>query len=350
MNRHHRKMNNRMVALLLLVSCMVFIPWIAECVEVQQSVVPSKQVYCGVLERFEGDVQILNSTRDTLIDVTFNVGIPCGGWISVQKGWADVKHRQGYGLRLGPGTFIEIFDNVQDQQITGEEHVALYRGKLYVEVPKGSEKLRVITANARAKISWGDSLIIFNAWDEETQLVALTNTAVLENRFEKSNQIQIKSGEATSLNFKILRIIPATPRAIEVASLKEKLNDLNLSAQQMSVAVQAAYKRQDRRFASVVKEEKRNPAAINKKSNYSYIQHKTEEGDTKAQAQWVKKLVGGQAVGERILFPEKFLGREQKAQIYVRDPSQALGGKKRHSEEDKEKQKLLQELSELQSE
>src|ERR1035437_10271438 len=53
-------------------------------------------VPCAVLERFDGDVQILDSSRNELIYTNLGAPVPCGAWVTVGQGWGELRHKDGH--------------------------------------------------------------------------------------------------------------------------------------------------------------------------------------------------------------------------------------------------------------
>ena len=106
----------------------------------------AQPVPCGILERFEGVVQILDSGRSKVVDVSRKVPISCGGSLSVGKGWAQVRHRDGHRFYLSSDSFIEL--PFAESMSQSGDHVTLFRGELYAQVEQGSGEFRVLTANA----------------------------------------------------------------------------------------------------------------------------------------------------------------------------------------------------------
>jgi hypothetical protein len=355
----------------------------------------SSDVPCSVLEKFGGQVQVLDPARTQLIDATAETGIPCSGWVSIGRGWARIRHRDGYRFYAGSGTFIQIPEGGSDPDAPFDQ-VILFRGQLYGQAGEGSRELRVLTANARARIRRGTSVVIYNQEDQETQLVALEYSSTLENRFQDSRRIKVNAGEATSLDFRALRVVPTTPRAVAISSLRQKLADLHVGERDKKSAVRAAQKRQDRKFASVIAtaapeprlidrlpggpdaapEEreggeggapgasveaasasasaghaggtraKRKPASQGSdEKQHTYNRHLPSREDAALREHWARKLVAGQEAGEKILNPEKFYGRPQQVKLHVED---AAGKRKsRARDEDAERARLLHELSQI---
>lgn len=326
----------------------------------QPSLDGSHSVPCAILERFDGTVQILDPTRTHLIDSTIKTGVPCGGWVSTRKGWAELKHIQGFSIKLGPDTFVEIYDNQKDRQMTFSDHIVLYKGKVFLTTGGGSGELRVVTANGRARIPRGQAMVLYNQWDEETQLVSIVGYPTLENRFEASRRIMTRPGEATDLNFKAMRIVPSAPSAMKVTALKILLDEFKLPIKELKRALVAAKQRHDRRYpyrlanpdskqkAAPRKEPKR-MLATSDSQTFTYVRHPPQKGDDEVRKKWVRKLVGGQEAGEKILYPDKYYGRERKADIELEDPALVVH-RRQKKEEEKEKQRLIDALLKIRME
>ena len=162
--------------------------------------------------------------------------------------------------------------------------------------------------------------------------------------------MQVQAGEASSLNFKMMRVVPVHPRAVSVASLKPKFLDLRMDERLQARATQAARAREERRFASNLE----SPASASNTvrrpaSEYggdtSSARHEAEKGESAIlHAHWVKNMVGGQEVGEHILHPDKFYGRPQRVKVDVDDVS-PHSMSKQEKQEEAEKRKLIEELS-----
>jgi hypothetical protein len=93
----------------------------------------------------------------------------------------------------------------------------------------------------------------------------------------------------------------------------------------------------------------RKPASAGS-NKFFYGQYRSGPEDLDLHSHWVKKVVGGESVGERILYPDKYYGRTQKVKIEVLDPAQKELQKmnqKIQQREDIEKRKLIEELSRI---
>lgn len=318
---------------------------------------------CAVLEDLEGEVQILDPARTHLLPTKSKSVVPCGSWVSVRSGWAVLKHRQRFELRLGSDTFVEVFDHDSgDSRDSGkgsspQDYVILYNGKVLVD-SGAAEQFRLITPNGRVRLDLGIALVMYDRTQQETQLVALDGKSSLENRFESSRVIEVDQGEATSLDLLADRVVPSTPRAIEVASLKTQLGDLPLSKKRLGAFVQVAVHRQKRKFPAVLVNSKtvmdRKIASVPDpneevedntpgESPRRYERHASQPDDKKAYDQWVNKIVGGDAEGKQTLYPKE-TGRKPQS---ISEPVAAELSSKRKQAFAKEKENILKHLTEL---
>lgn len=302
---------------------------------------------CAIVDAYSGESQILDRTRSQVVDLTRGAAITCGGWVSVQSGWVRIKHQNGYFLHLAPQTFVNLAD--------GPDPIVLYKGEVFAQAGGGTGEMRIVTANGRVRVSRGRVIVSFSTVDDETQLIALENSATLENRFSSEGNITVRAGEASNINVSLQRILPSIPAAVSVSGLRPKMMALHLSEADQSEAVAAVTARKDRKFASVpagdaakrrapasVKRHGRNPASDLSR----YTRHKMGPEDVRLKGELARKLVGGENVGTQILFPDRYYGRTQQAQILVEDP-QAVLNEKRRVKNDPEKQRLMRELSSI---
>jgi len=322
------------------IACAIISPALA----VQSNPQVSESVPCGVLRSYEGEVQLLDSTRSQLLPTHLNSGIACGGWISVDSGWVEIRDKAGHTIRLGSQSFAQL--------PMGE--MTLYKGTAYLEAEQGSPELGVITANGRARIKQGSALLIFNPDTEETQLVALENQATLENRFESTGNILLHAGEATTLNFKLLRTVPTVAQVASLSSLKPKFTELHLAFPLCEKFMRLAQKRGERRFAAQFpapndsteahSENNRSPASV----QLAVKKNSRKRGELGSQfdAKISEKLTGSPEGNEQILHPDGFYGRPRKVSVTVEDPASGLN-RKRLTREDAEKRKLIEELSKI---
>lgn len=319
----------------------------------------SIDIPCGILENFSGDVRIMDSERRPIADAKLRSSISCGAWISVNYGWAQIRHQVGPSVHLGARTFVQFPDpKLGDQML-------LYRGQAYVQVRAGQDEFKVVSATGRARMKRDQAIIIFNPEENETQLIALENSATLENRFEPGHKVQVQAGESTELNLKLLRVIPTLPSAVSISSLRPKLAQLRVLERDQLEALRAAKHRRGRRFASVLVSDidEGSSGTVASKSGRkiagvqttgTYMRHVPDPIDTELRTRWVNKMVGGdhlEKMGEKILYPDKDYGTEQKIQIEVDDPTDTPGQKRGLKDSgdsaSQEKKKLIDELSKI---
>lgn len=294
---------------------------------------------CGLLDSFAGDVLILNTSRTHMLNVTSRSALPCGSWVSVNQGWAQIKHQNGPRIYLGNQTFIQLNDFRENSEFKGD-HTILYKGQIYVLANEGEEEFRVVTAGARVRIKRGKMVVGFDPAQDETQLISLSNIASLENRFEPSRIVRAKAGESTTLNFKLLRVVPSAPQAVAAAPLKAKLFEMHVSQSDQTDAVRVVLNRQNRKFASKM-EADRSPASEGRVN--SYMRHPPDPEDTYLKNHLMQKMVGGENLGERILYPDRYYGNSKKIQVQVEDPGSPFD-QKLLKEEETEKKRLIHEL------
>lgn len=299
---------------------------------------------CAVIDSFSGELQILNATRTQVSDATKNFPVVCGSWISVGTGWVELTHRDGYKIHLGSQTFVEMPESNKDGKYSGEQLV-LYRGQAFGQAGSGSGELRFLTPNARARTKRGRMIVMFNGHEEETQLVTLEDVASLENRFETYRHVDVKAGETSNLNFKILRVIPTSPKAVAIATLKPKLVDLHITERESNQAIQTAHARGEKqvlqRSGSAGPVGQRAPASRN------YMRHRGDKVDADLKAHLARKVVAGEASGEKILYPDRFYGRPRKVSVETEEMGTLRKGQRRNSLEDAEKKRLIEELSKI---
>ncbi len=296
---------------------------------------------CGILENFLGDVQILDPARSHSTDAVSRAALPCGAWISVTHGWAQIRHQNGPHVYLASQTFAQLIDFKK----LGD-HVILYRGQIYLQAG-GGEEFRILTASGRARVHRGEALLIFDHQENETQLISLDHVATLENRFEPSRSVKVQAGESTTLNFKLLRVIPSLPQAISAASLRPRLDAFHLLESDAFNALRAVLKRQNRSFASDLSGSTRKSTTDENRN--TYLRHIPESSDVALHDHWVKKMVGGETIEEGILFPNETYGKHQKAHLEVVDPGEKFN-KKLKIQEEIEKKRLINELSQIRME
>lgn len=356
MNPHKRILQSSFCSHLLLGLAMVSTVARAEKGENPGPVIethPKKTPVCAVVESLNGQVQVLSPDRHEILASIAHSPIPCGAWVAVQgeKSWVSIRHREGHSVHLAGESFVQVADH----RIDGEHFVVL-RGEVFGEAGEGAGELRVITANARARTVGGTFLLTYVVQSEDTQLVSIVKTSTLENRFEPGRSVLVKEGEASTLNFKLLRVVPSDPRAVAGATLKAKLENFPIDDNLMSQAVAAAYHRSERRFASLINSpsKNRNPASI-------AASDQMDSDDEKPAGPTHKQVAEASALKKHLI--ERVTGgTPEGAKLLARSPA-ALSSKK-HSktaesaeeqaaelehnqlkEKEMEKHKLLEELS-----
>jgi hypothetical protein len=349
-------------------------------------------VPCAIISAVAGQVDVLDSSRTHLLDSAEKASIPCGSWVSVGKGSVELKHRDGFKLNAGAGTFLQLPEPNTDGKYSGDQAI-LFRGQVFAQAGGGSGQLRVLTANARARVQRGSAIVVYSQEDEETQIVALDHSSTLENRFQVSRKVEAKAGEATSLNFKQLRVVPSTPRAVALAALRPKFDDLRVPERDRKTALRTAQARQERLFASeLVKDDPvqdgakadRKPSSASPSAPHGGYQPKGEDPSQDVRAHleqakkkvkhlpsaqsyssrpsdeqveairrsWTNRLVAGEAGAEKFLSPRPAAKAGARHGGAGSARAQARGGSKarRLTAEDEEKLRLIEELSRLREE
>lgn len=305
--------------------------------------VPSAEpLLCGIVEQSTGEAQLLDSTRTQVTEAGPRTTVPCGAWISTgPKSSLQFFHRDGYRIHVGSHSFVEVQDPDQG------EPLVLYRGQIHAEVRNGSPTLKVVTANSRMRMDQGRAILLYDSETDETQLIALEHKASLENRFEGGRSIQPKAGEATTLNFKVLRLLPSMPKAVSLASLKAKMNDLRIDEQGQNSALFAAMERNERTFAAKLGATKRGLASQGSVESKNPVHKISEEEEERLKNHWVKRIVAGQESGVDMLYPGK--KRIKKRKPYKSPPHEAVS-QRVHKDEDAERARLMNELSKISAE
>jgi len=275
---------------------------------------------CAMLEDYEGQVLLVDASRSFLMDTFNRAGIPCGGWISIDQGWAKIKHRSGYRTRVGAHTFVQVAREETEQFV-------LYRGQVLIESGDGAPEARVLTANARYRLERGRVLVVYNEQDEETQVIALTGEGKFENRFVSENSIALKPGQSSTLHQKALRVLPDTPLAVSTADLRSKLAALHVPEKEKVQILAQAKERADHGLALA---QRRSPAGIVFHSK-NYERHSRTPDDDALRKKFEAHAVGRGAAGAA--------GKD------TRGPADLGGPSKGPSAELAEKARLLSELS-----
>lgn len=315
-------------------------------------------VPCAVIDDFSGEPQVMDAARTRVIDPGKGAGIPCGGWISVESGWVKLSHRDGYRIHLGGGTFAQLPENNVDGKFSGEPLVLL-RGQAYARVLDGSPELKVLTANARARVVRGGAIVVYVGAEEETQLTSVGGESWLENRFSSSDAIKLRGGESTALNFKLQRTMPTPPRAVAISSLASKLLELRIGGRDEQYALKTAQDREERKFAVDLRKEAskllgdeeaaatgRAPASARKTSRERRAEQEqaVREDNELMKGIAYRRLGGGHDAAE--LITKKGGRNPASARISVDDPAERQR-LKRQAAEEKERRRLIDELTRI---
>lgn len=265
---------------------------------------------CALVGNFWGDVQVLNSTRTKLLDVKKNNTVNCGSYVSVNEGWIELKHREGGELRVGSDSLIRV-----NEEGSGDQFVVL-RGYVLAKHFVGGGTLKVLTSQARANVKRAEALILVSDHEEESQMVVLKNRATLENRFEGGNPITVMAGEASSLQHRVDRLAPSTPKAVSIASLRGKLDTFGLPQKDLDPIYAAVKARNDRKFAQFTPSKKQKEEGIGwdapkvnrgiASTKESYVRHPDWDGeDTQTfEEQVARRLTGGDPTAEKLTRPD----------------------------------------------
>lgn len=287
---------------------------------------------CGSLAQFEGEVSLIAENPSDFLATRLKAAIPCGAWVSVRTGWADVHLKHGAKFRLGVDTFVQI----------GSENAnaSLFRGRVFVQIEPGAAPVKIWTANAAATLAKGSAILFYDGDEQRTQLIGVEAPATLANRYHDGPSIQVKPGEGTLLDFRNARVVPSTPNPLDLAMLKKMVLDLSLDGRQAEGVLFAAAERSDRRLASEIsghstsrKKTKRNPAS-------SYARFEPMPGDGRASALWMRHLVAGDRDVREFLAPQEYRGPAGRAVVVVEDVNKV--------DASAEKKKLIEELKKIQ--
>jgi hypothetical protein len=309
---------------------------------------------CAVVDQFAGDSQILNESRTRVSEADVKAPVECGGWISVQSGWMVLQHRFGYRIHVGPGTFAQLVDDA--------DALIIYRGQVFAQAGGGMGELRVLTPNARLRLSRASAVALFDPEEEKTQLTVVDGKVTFENRFEtaKKSEVTVKSGYTSMLDFKLMRIVPSVPKIAAASSLKAKLHELHVPGSVSERALAVTRNRQKELFAAFEKTQTEN--AKSKKSDHQgegrKIASVKSENDPEKNHQIAKdyllrKTLGGNTEGMKILGETPVqrtpAQKAHKVKVEVEDPEAKLVAKQKKAE-DAEKRRLIEELSKIRPE
>lgn len=311
---------------------------------------------CGVLDSFSGDVQVLDPSRERLISLSLKTALPCGSWVATnQGGWAQLRHETGPIVMMGPDTLVQLLQFTPETsaaltekladptstQTSMNDHLTLYKGEVYAEVGGGMGEFRIVSPTGRVRLDHARVIVAFTQEEDKTQLISIEDRASLENRFEPSRKISVRSGEITELDFKLMRVMPLLPQPVSSASLHPMLVELRVSEREQTIAEAAINKARNRRLAGLPP---KGDHVV--RTQESYMRHASDAEDMQLRSRWVRKLAGGDPGAEKVLYPEKDSGRLRKVKVEVTDVETRFK-KQGQKAEQLEKQKIMHELSQI---
>jgi hypothetical protein len=290
-----------------------------------------------VVEKFKGEAFILDSSRAHVDEVRVGGPMACDGWISVNEGWVELRHRSGHVLRVGSGSFAQIHSEADD--------MTLLRGYLHAQAFADSKLLSILTPNARAQLKVGSALLIYQPEKQSSQWVVLDRMGLFENRFEHDTQVTVRGGESSILDLSQPRVVPQAAKAITIATLKPFLKSLALEEKKSKKAVVIALERQRRIFPASfdapsvddsvggVRFRDRSPASLEggvEKTDYG----RTEKLSEDLEKGFRTKIVGtaGHANPESLLLEPAVSGKTEAEALEKRLTRKAAADEKRRRE------------------
>lgn len=284
---------------------------------------------CATIQAFAGEALVLDSSRAHVDEAQVGRGVVCEGWVSVQTGWIELKHRDGHVVRMGANSFAQF--NVESESVT------LLRGMLHARTVDEGAELRLVTPNARARIRQGSGILVYRPEAQRSQWVTLERMAAFENRFAEESHVTVAEGEGSVLDLSKTRVLPIQPRAITVASLKPLLKSLDFPEKATASAVRVALTRQRRVLPAILAESSiegmRSPASIAEseaETAATYKRHAPADRDAKVERRLARKWSGGAPVS--LLEPE-LLEKRLEAKSMAREKA--------------EKQRVIRELERM---
>jgi hypothetical protein len=195
---------------------------------------------CGVVEMVMGQAEILSADRSVLQVVHPHSMIACNSWVLVKKGQIQVSHFLGPKLILPEGVFLRFSST--------EDLLTLYRGEMMVMISSLQKNaFSFVSPVARAQMTLGKSIFLFNEKEKTTQLISLSGKMSLENRFESQKKVFVNPGEISELHFYSQRVFPLPSSAIGVTSLKEHFVLFRLSSSEQDVLLAGVNARRNRK-------------------------------------------------------------------------------------------------------
>ena len=322
---------------------------------------PDTSPPCATIEVFNGEIDILDSKREKLLEIGLNKPISCLSWINIRNGWIEIKHMRGAILRIGPNSLFQIFPSSKiksAKNISTFNDIAdgiLYKGRVYSRIQIGDGGFITLTPNAVVSLESGVAFHSFDPLEEETQLVSVDHRSVIINRFEPSARVVVGPGEASSLNNKLMSTLPTDAKAVQPNSLKEQLSDFDLHPKELQALVKRVSSDVNRKFASVenANQKKKTDKQVAKSTPDMYSAY---EEDVEGRSIWVKKLTGDDttsfnSVGAKRKPASSGAVQESDTQLVkIYEKSLKKGKRNKNKQEEDEKRRLIEELTKIRSE
>lgn len=309
-------------------------------------------IACGRLESFQGNVQVFDAARTSTIDVKPNQKLQCGDWISVVQGKAIIRHKLGFQVTLGAGSFLQILDP-QSGENPEKDHFALYRGQGLFKASEKDPELKVATANARARFRNSEGYFLYSYDFHVSQLVGIQGRSRLENRFLDARPIAVARSQVTSMGELGSRPVPRLARTVSMASVKERLARLGVTADlqkqmvdqmkvlaetRMPAKLESERSSGERRPASVAPVESPSAQSL---AHFELSRPKPEHADDENPIPAKRAVSSVRSAGKKS-------GQVARHEVYPAEESAASRGGS--SREETEKQRLLRKLSEIEPE
>ena len=285
---------------------------------------------CGQVTATEGAVLISPSDRTQIIQAHNKSPVPCGAWITIKEGWAQIVLNDGMKFRLSSESFAQILDPAFEK-----DQLALIRGQVLVKASGGMGPYSVVTANSRVKFQDTFGVVVYMSDEEDTQVLGLgAHPLAFENRFSEKNTMKVVRGQISTMSLKQLRTIPSTPEYAAQDTLLAMGEDMQLDAGEVKRLVAEIQPKGQRHLASVVtrEPEKRGWIPHTSQDEEAPVKKKPSRGPSSYDP-ILKKVLGDETVDMGFLYPKT-----------VERKPQSL---KKKEKEEFEKKKLMGELSKL---
>ena len=316
---------------------------------------------CAVVESTVGSSQILDPTRTRVDEAEKGASVACEGWVLGTVGHVTLKHRDGYRLTVSGGSFVQLPENNTDGRYSSEGLI-LFRGQVLIRVPQGSPKFQAITPDGRVRMANSTAILIYSTAEEDTQLISLEGKSSLENRFQPDRRVTADPGEATLISRKTLRTVPSAPKAMSLASLRAKVDEFGVKGTERAEFLERGRTRAERVFVSAEFLKPKSSDGRPLPDEVELPVHKKASGDPvsklrkvaqtavrtkEVQKHLARRLAGGHPDSEEIVFPSQFHGKEGRVEVQIEDVA-AKFDRERGAVEDRERKRLIEELSHIQ--